>query len=294
MTERLAEIEARIQGTQQLGAVVNAMRGMAAARAQQARDQLTAVESYAAAIADDIGSALELVPATGMAMTPATAGRALVLFGAEQGFAGAYSERILDAAGAQLPHAQLFLIGTHGLAATAERGLHPVWTDAMPTHTQGIPKLADHIVEALYARMSAHAIERLEVVFSRWQPAHPIQVESRRLLPLDPSIFPHRTRRAAPLVNLAPVELLQELIADYLHAQLCDAALHAFAAENQARMETMTAAHQQIDRQLTSLQAIQRQVRQEAITEEIIELAAGETASRAADQDAGMRRLPRP
>ena len=51
---------------------------------------------------------------------------------------------------------------------------------------------------------------------------------------------------------------------------------------------------QQIDRQLTSLQAIQRQVRQEAITEEIIELAAGETASRAADQDAGMRRLPRP
>jgi F-type H+-transporting ATPase subunit gamma len=81
-------------------------------------------------------------------------------------------------------------------------------------------------------------------------------------------------------VNLPPPLLLSELTADYLHAQLCDAALHAFAAENQARMEAMAAAHSQIERQLASLQATQRMVRQEEITEESIELAAGETASR--------------
>ena len=39
MTERLADIGARIGGIRQLGAVVNAMRGIAAARAQQARSQ---------------------------------------------------------------------------------------------------------------------------------------------------------------------------------------------------------------------------------------------------------------
>ena len=71
-----------------------------------------------------------------------------------------------------------------------------------------------------------------------------------------------------------------ELTADYLHAQLCNAALHAFAAENEARMEAMAAAHNQIERQLSSLRATQRLVRQEEITAEIIELAAGETASR--------------
>ncbi|EQD69887.1 h+transporting two sector atpase gamma subunit [mine drainage metagenome] len=283
MTERLAEIEARIQGTQQLGAVVNAMRGMAAARAQQARSQLAAVESYAADIAGAIGSALELVPASDAGLPPARADRALVLFCAEQGFAGAFSERVLDAADAQLPGAELLLIGSHGLTATTERGLHPGWTGAMPAHTQGVPKLADRIVEVLYARMTTGAIEWLDVVFSRWQPAQPIQVESRRLLPPDLSIFPRHPQAAAPLVNLAPALLLQELVAAYLHAQLCDAALHAFAAENQARMETMAAAHQQIGSQLADLQAVQRQVRQEAITEEIIELAAGETASRATE-----------
>jgi F-type H+-transporting ATPase subunit gamma len=45
-------------------------------------------------------------------------------------------------------------------------------------------------------------------------------------------------------------------------------------------MEAMAAARSQIERQLSSLQATQRMVRQEEITAEIIELAAGETASR--------------
>ena len=62
MTERLADISARIDGIRQLGAVVNAMRGIAAARAQQARGQLVAVDSYAATIAAAIGRALALLP----------------------------------------------------------------------------------------------------------------------------------------------------------------------------------------------------------------------------------------
>ena len=45
-------------------------------------------------------------------------------------------------------------------------------------------------------------------------------------------------------------------------------------------MEAMASAHQQVERQLSSLQSTQRVVRQEEITAEIIELAAGETASR--------------
>ena len=70
MTERLADISARIDGIRQLGAVVNAMRGIAAARAQQARGQLVAVDSYAATIAAAIGRALTLAPPSGAAGRP--------------------------------------------------------------------------------------------------------------------------------------------------------------------------------------------------------------------------------
>ncbi len=279
MTERLAEVGARIEGMRQLGAVVNAMRGIAAARVQQARAQLAAVDAYAATIASAIGRALALG-----STAPVAAGRstrpAIVLFCAEQGFAGAFSERVLDELGTDLGKSELFLVGTRGSVVLAERGVIPGWKAVMPSHSPGIPKLADRIAEAICAGTAAGRIDRLEAVFSQWRPGHGIHVERRRLFPFDLTIFPQPTDADPPLLNLAPEMLLDELTADYLHAELCDAALHAFAAENEARMEAMAAARSQIERQLSALQATQRQVRQEEITAEIIELAAGETASR--------------
>lgn len=280
MTERLADIGARIAGIRQLGAVVNAMRGIAAARVQQARGQLMAVDGYAAAIAAAIGRAMALTPAADVAAASRPSRLALVLFCAEQGFAGAFSERVLDAVGDDLATSELFLIGTRGQSTAAERGIAAGWTMAMPSHAQGIPKLADRIAEALYTRIATGQIDRLEAVFCQRQPSHGLQVERRRLFPLNLSAIPRSSDISPPLLYLAPEALLRDLTADYVHAQLCDAALHAFAAENEARMEAMAAAHSQIERQLVELQATQRHVRQEEITAEIIELAAGETASR--------------
>lgn len=279
MTDRLAEIGARIAGIRQLGTVVNAMRGIAGVRAQQARSQLVAVDSYAETIAFAIGRTLELLSARSTAVgKPARA--ALVVFAAEQGFAGAFSERVLDTIGPEFPAAELFLIGARGGAVAAERGLAVDWSSRMPSHSPGIPRLADRISDALYGRIAAGEIGRLDAVFSQWQPGQGIHVERRRLFPLDLSGFPVPANTRAPLVNLASETLLIGLTADYVHAQLCHAALHAFAAENEARMEAMAAARGQVERQLGELEAAQRIVRQEAITAEIIELAAGETASR--------------
>ena len=286
MTERLADISARIDGIRQLGAVVNAMRGIAAARARQARGQLVAVDGYAAAIAGAIGTVIAAMPDT----VPDDVGRpvrpALVLFCAEQGFAGAFSERLLDAAGADLAGSELFLIGTRGGVIAKERGIIPHWTSAMPSHSLGVPKLADRIAEALYARIATGQIGRLDLVFSQWRSGSASHVVRRRLFPLDMAAFPRLTGASAPLHNVAAPALLGELTAAYTHAQLCEAALHAFAAENQARMEAMAAARSQIERMLTGLLATQRQVRQEEITAEIIELAAGESASRGHRQPA--------
>jgi F-type H+-transporting ATPase subunit gamma len=282
MTERLADINARLSGIRQLGAVVNAMRGIAAARAQQARSQLIAVDSYAATIAGAIGRALASLPAAGADGTGAhrSTRPALVLFCAEQGFAGAFSERVLDAAGAAGAASELFVIGTRGAAVAAERGVAAGWKSAMPSHSLGVPKLADRIAEALYARIAAGGIDQLDAIFSHWEPGRGIRIERRRLFPFDMSVVPKLTDTNSPLLNLAPAALLGELTAAYMHAQLCNAALHAFAAENEARMEAMAAARNQIERELSALQATQRIVRQEEITAEIIELAAGEAASK--------------
>jgi F-type H+-transporting ATPase subunit gamma len=256
------------------------MRGIAAARAQQARSQLVAVDSYSATFALAIGRTLALLPAAGTAAAGRSSRPAVVLFCAEQGFAGAFSERVLDAVRADVSDSELFLIGTRGRAVAEQRGIAAGWSSPMPSNPLGVPKLADRISEALYTRVAMGEIDRLDAVFSQWRPSHAIHIGRRRLFPLDMSGFPRPNDVNAPLLNLPSETLLIGLIADYVHAQLCNTALHAFAAENQARMEAMASARSQIERKLSALLATQRIIRQEEITAEIIELAAGETAGR--------------
>jgi F-type H+-transporting ATPase subunit gamma len=308
MTERLAEITARIEGIAQLGQVVNAMRGIAAARAQQANAQLPAADAHAATIAEAIGDVLALMPPQSETQR-ASPRTALVVFCAEQGFVGGFGEAVLRAVEGELA-APLFVVGTRGLASLAERGAAPLWSSAMPAHTLGIPRLADRIAEAVYSRVAEGEIAALDAVFGLRLPGQPAQVRRRRLFPLDPADFGSPTSLSSrgaqrrgdpgiaspdlrppgsprfarddgkkPLLTLKPDILLRELTAEYLHAQLCAIALHAFAAENDARMEAMAQAHGQIERQLGELRAVQRRVRQDEITAEIVELAAGADAA---------------
>ena len=280
MTERLSEITAQIASIRQLGSMVNAMRGIAASRAQQARSQLRGVETYSATLAGAIGRALTLAGNGVDGRRTPRDGVVNVIFCAEQGFAGAFSERVLDGVGSDLADGEIFLIGTRGASIMAERGMKPAWTAAMPSHSLGIPRLANYIAEALYARLAASEIARLEATFGHWQAGKGLSVERRQLFPIDPSSFPRPATANPPLFNLDAGTILFGLTGDYIHAQLCDAALHAFAAENEARMEAMTAARREIGRRLTDLEANQRIVRQDEITSEVVELAAGEAASR--------------
>ncbi|HTQ70434.1 MAG TPA: F0F1 ATP synthase subunit gamma [Acidocella sp.] len=278
MTERLASINARIAGIRELAAVVNAMRGIAGARAQQARAQLTAVDSYAAIIARGIGRVLAAAPIA----PPATGRRgersAAVVFCAEQGFAGAFSKHVLSAVP---PGAELFLVGTRGATIATEGGITARWTSAMPAATAGIPSLARRIAEALYGSIAEGRVARLDAIYGQWHGGQGLHVLRAALFPLDAAAFPRPADANMPLLNLAPEVLLRDLTADYIHAELCRAALHAFAAENEARMETMAAAHRQIEARLCGLELTQQVVRQQEITAEIIELATGEMAGRA-------------
>jgi len=278
MTERLADISARIESIGALESVVNAMKGIAAARARVARTQIESVEGYAATIAAAMASVLDPEdvpngkPPSGQLKT------GTLMFCAEQGFAGAFSERVLDSMAQEQAPKTLFLIGTRGLSVGAARGIMPGWHAAMPSHTPGIPKLADRITKAIYAAVDAGKIDRLDVVFTVWNSGRPT-VRRQVLFPIDLSDLPNATLER-PLMQVPAGALVDGLGADYFHALVCKAALHAFAAENEARIEAMTAASSQIDRELKQFQATLRRVRQEAITAEIIELGTGARTAR--------------
>jgi F-type H+-transporting ATPase subunit gamma len=281
MAERLAEVSAQIQNVHQLESVVVAMRGIAASRTQRARSLLPGINAYSSVVSRAIGQALSLMPADyPRAMKPARDRLGLILFCAEQGFAGAFSQRVLDDASADLARATTFVIGTRGLVAARERGLEPSWTAPMATHVDAVALLASDIADALYERFVDAALSEVRMIVPRSTSAGGIHIERRSLLPLDLTSFQGQTRSQPPLTTLSPDVLLERLTAEYVYARLCEAAMHTYEAENQARMMTMTAARNNIETRLAGLAQREQQLRQEEITNEIIELAAGAEASR--------------
>jgi F-type H+-transporting ATPase subunit gamma len=77
--------------------------------------------------------------------------------------------------------------------------------------------------------------------------------------------------------------LLAELVEEYVFAELTEAVTLSLAAENEARMRAMTAAKPNVSKMLDELIGRSRQLRQEEITNELIELGGRKTESRMRD-----------
>ncbi len=287
MTERLSDVEARIGTVHQLAAVVTAMRGIAAARSREARAQVDGIRRYAATIAGAIGDALAFLPeAERPTATHHTIGaHAVIAICAEQGFAGVFSDKVLDAAErvakANGRHGtELLLIGDRGLMIAAERGLTVDWSAPMIAHAGQMAALANRIVDALYERLDAGKVARVTVVHAVPGASATLQIVEKQLVPFDFNRFPLSPTAVAPLLTLPPPVLLARLVEEYIFAELCEAVMLSFAAENEARMRAMIAAQTNVANTLDSLVARSRQLRQEEITNEIIELAGGAEANR--------------
>jgi len=279
MTERLADVSAQIQNVRQLEAVVTALRGIAASRAQRARLLLAGIDAYSAVVSRTIGQALTLMPADFRPATERSESQiGLIFFCAEQGFAGAFSERVLEAAGADIAGAEIFVIGTRGLVVARERGLNPSWSAAMASHVDAVPSLANDIADALYAQIAGGAPSTIQMFVPQSTSGGGVQIARHSLLPLQLARFAGPSETLPPLTTLRPQELLERLTAEYVYARLCEAAMHAYEAENQARMMTMTAARHNIGTRVKTLTQREQQLRQEEITNEIVELAAGAEA----------------
>lgn len=278
MSERLSDVEARIGTVDKLSAVISAMRGIAASRAQEAQKHLASIEAFAATIGAAISQALAFLPDADR-QTPGQAGsgrRAIIVLTAEQGFAGPYSEAVFDAAAPLLEMPRdLFIVGDRGLGAARERGLAAVWSAPMIAHPAQAAALASRLTLAIYQHLAEAGLREVYIVHQA--PAHGgvSEIVTKRLVPFDQSRFKRPAPGVPPRITLDPQTLLARLIEEYVFAELSEAVMLAFAAENAARTRAMMAAHDNLTNTLTDLQASSRRLRQAEITEEIMELATG-------------------
>lgn len=283
MSGKLGEIEGRLAATNQLDAVVGAMRGIAASRAREAHLRLAAIRASAAAAGAAIGDVLAFAPSSASAheATAQSGAEVCIAVGAEQGFVGGLNDRIAAQA-LRNDHVRVrhwLLVGTRFASACAERGLGVAWSAPMAPHPAGIPHLASRVTDALYARLGSGARTTRVSVMHALPGESGLRIVERTLIPFDFARFHVRPRALPPLVNVAPTRLLTGLVELYVYLELCEALMLSFAAENEARVRAMLAARSNVQQRLNGLEQQYRAMRQDEITSEIVELTTGRQAA---------------
>lgn len=290
---RLAEIEHHIASMDELQRIVGAMRAIASMRMQEAVRALTSVREYGGALAGAVQDALAIVAeqvhiaggggrrradATGEPGRR-TGRRAIVLFASEHGFVGGFNQRLIEVVESDLAATDaLMIVGSRGAASAAERGHPAAWVHPLATRLAGIPETVRLLEEELLPRISRDEIVRAEVVFGRYSGSGELAIARPHLFPMELGAAHARRRGLVPLHDLPAPELLEKLTAEYMLAQLTEAATEALAAENAARFAAMESARDNVGRKLEKLRLDASRARQEEVTTELLDLITGEQA----------------
>ena len=292
---RLAEIERHVGSMEELQRLIGAMRAIASMRMQEALRALGSVREYGGALVAGIHDALVIageraqaaagagshpLDATGLP-APRAGRRAVVLLASEHGFVGGFNQRLIEAAESDLVATDaLVIVGSRGAALAAERGHAAAEAHPLATRLAGIPETVRLLEEALFPRIAGGQIVRAQVIFSRHRGTGDLAIERRRLFPLELTDARPERCRLAPLHDLPIAELLEKLTAEYMLAQLTEAATEALAAENAARFAAMESARDNVARKLRALRLDASGARQEEVTTELLDIITGERALR--------------
>ncbi|ABE35969.1 H+-transporting two-sector ATPase, gamma subunit [Paraburkholderia xenovorans LB400] len=252
------------------------MRGIAAARSREAQSRIEAIRACARTVGNAIGDALMFEQHDEPQAPPghAAGNEVVIVLCAEQGFVGTFNEHVIEATARRVASrsTEFFLIGARGIAVAAEHGLTIGWSAPMVAHADEVPALADRITAALYERLNAGQATRVTLLHAVPNPSVTIEVVKTALWPFDFTRFKQALRANPPLITLTPEILLAKLAEEYIFAQLCEAIMLSFAAENEARMRAMVAARTNVHDTLDELIGESRRLRQDEITSEIVEL----------------------
>lgn len=273
--EQLPRLQARIASLHELRDLIRALRVLAASHVQEAQGALDGIRRYVEVVEDAIAAAATLLPASDRD-SPLPRDRVadvLVVVSSEHGFAGAFNERLLDRAEAELgTGALLAVVGRRGAAIAEERGLAASWTCPMATRLGGVMRVSRLIAERLVAATSAR------IVFGSYRRGGEFEVQAKRVLPLDPALLVRSGQRSPPLHHLAPEVLIERLAREYLLAEITRAVTESLASENAARLRVMEMADHNIGDKLDDLRRTEHALRQEAITSELLDVVTGSEA----------------
>jgi F-type H+-transporting ATPase subunit gamma len=290
--QTLEALSRRIATTEDLRAIVRAMKSLSAVSIRHYEDAVAALHDYGRTVDLALQALLRDRPAVVRAVAPAPGGAAVVVFGSDHGLCGRFNDdvarfarerlRELEAAGAR--H-RCLAVGARAEARLAALGEAVDERLPLPGSVSGLAALAQAVLVQIDAWGGAEGLGRVLLIHHRRTGEAAADPHMRQLLPLSPERVRNLAARRWPSRRLPTFtmdagSLLPAVVRQHLFSSVYRAAAESLASEHASRLAAMQAAERNIDAHLEEQAAEFRRRRQETITEELLDVVTGFEASR--------------
>lgn len=214
--------------------------------------------------------------------------RLLVVFGSDHGLCGNYNELLANTVtqyskSQQMAKQHILCIGSRLANSLLEQDLKADVVLMPPASADGVGRLAGDIVTRIEQLGRGQSLAELAVtlVFTERAEHGYQETVTRALLPLDKSLLQPTQRwqsRSLPDYTMNADALLSSLIRNHVFASVFRASAEAMVTENATRLALMQQAEQSVDEQLESVQQELSSVRQDEITNELMDIVIGHLA----------------
>lgn len=286
--QTLEEIKRRIKNTRDLKSIVHTMKILAAVSIRQYERAEESLVDYNKTIEMGLQVVLKDKPAFPAYQKETVEQRTgAIILGSDQGLCGQFNEVVTAFALAQLhelgvPPANRAVMAIGAQAAVRlEASQQPIVMElATPASVSGIKPAVQQVLLQVERWRNLEGIGRVYLFYNRilsgvaYRPQVvkflPIDIE--RFRPLQENRWPSR---GLPIYQLDLETLLTALLDQYLFVVLYRAFANSLAAENASRLMSMQVAERNIDDQLVELQKQFHHQRQNAITDELLDVVSG-------------------
>jgi len=288
----------RIRSVQSTKKITRAMELIAASRIVRAQGRVAAARPYADQITEVIRNLAAGGAGLGHALLverPDVRAVGFIVVSADRGLAGAYNssvirsgERAIQAAQAAGHDYALVVAGRKAEGYYRYRGYR---IDEALSGFSEKPTYEDarRVAAAAMTRYEDGAIDRVELVYTKFLSMGSQRVVVSRLLPLAQDEMSTAAESTGPRADYEfepePGQILERLLPRYVEARVFAALLDAAASEQAARQRAMKAATDNAEELIKNLSVVANKVRQAGITTEIMEIVGGAEALRQAQSD---------
>jgi F-type H+-transporting ATPase subunit gamma len=288
-------LQRQIRTAEELKAIVNMMKVLAAVNINQYEHAVTSLSEYTRTI--EMGLHIVLTSTTTnhhrLKVYPhspsiGSVGQCGVLiFGSEQGMCGQFNEQISRYAIAEIEQLQIapseleiLTIGSR-LIPHLENGGYPIQQNfTMPSSLSGITSMVQELLLHIATWRDRQHLTKIILFYNHLHSNTSYQSSQHLLLPLDRAWFQQIENqewrsRTIPMFTMPSDALISSLLRQYFFISLYRAFGESLASENASRLVSMQVAEKNIEERLTEFKGEFRQKRQSAITGELLEIISG-------------------